>query len=344
MTGNPIKTGLLSFGMSGKIFHAPFIADNPLFEFVAVVERSKKEANEYYPSIMSYDSVEEMFANPDIELIIINTPNNTHFELSKKALESGKHVLVEKPFVPTSQEAKELFALGRSLNKKVMVYQNRRWNSDFLSVKNIIESERIGSLIEMHIRFDRYRPEIGPKAFKEAPIPASGIAYDLGSHMIDQAIYLFGKPLKTLKIGTKNRENTQIEDYVCFILSSGGGLQIYITISNLVADKDSAYVLRGTEGTFKKLRSDVQEDQLIEGLKPANPNFGVEPEGNQGILTYINSFDEKVVSRVASPNASIIDLFEEVYHTIRSDRSYSVTEEQIITQLEILEQPYWNQG
>jgi scyllo-inositol 2-dehydrogenase (NADP+) len=344
MTGNPIKTGLLSFGMSGKIFHAPFIADNPLFEFIAVVERSKKEAKEYYPSIMSYDSVEEMFANPDIELIIINTPNNTHFELSKKALESGKHVLVEKPFVPTSQEAKELFALARSLNKKVMVYQNRRWNSDFLSVKNIIESERIGNLIEMHIRFDRYRPEIGPKAFKEAPIPASGIAYDLGSHMIDQAIYLFGKPLKSLKIGTKNRENTQIEDYVCFVLSYGEGLQIYITISNLVADKDSAYVLRGTEGTFKKLRSDVQEDQLIEGMRPANPNFGVEPEGNQGILTYINRFDEKVVSRVASPTASIIDLFDEVYHTIRSNRSYSVTEDQIITQLEILEQPYWNQG
>jgi len=343
MTGKPIKTGLLSFGMSGKIFHAPFIADNPLFDFVAVVERSKKEANKYYPTIISYNSVEELLDNPEIELVIINTPNDTHFELSQKALKSGKHILVEKPFVPTSKEAKELFSLGESLDKKVMVYHNRRWNSDFLSVKNVIESKRIGNLIEMHIRFDRYRPEIGPKAFKEAPIPGSGIAYDLGSHMIDQAIYLFGTPQKTLKIGTKNRKNTQIEDYVCFVLSYGEGLQVYITISNLVVDNGAAYVLRGSEGTFKKLRSDVQEDQLIEGLKPSNPGFGVEPESNQGVLTYINTFQEKVVSRVASPTASIIGLFEEVYHAIRSDKPFPVTEEQIITQLEILEQPYWNQ-
>lgn len=343
MTGKPIKTGLLSFGMSGKVFHAPFIADNPLFEFVAVVERSKKDANNYYPAIISYNSVDELLANPEIELVIINTPNTTHFELAKKALESGKHVLVEKPFVPTSQEAKELFELGRALNKKVMVYQNRRWNSDFISVKNVIESQRIGKPIELHMRFDRYRPEIGPKAFKEAPVPASGIAYDLGSHMIDQAIYLFGKPLKSLKIGTKNRKNTQIEDYVCFVLSYGGGLQVYITISNLVADNDSAYVLRGSEGTFKKLRSDVQEDQLIDGMKPSNSQYGVEPESNQGVLTYVNSFQEQVVSRVTSPIISMMGLFEEVYHSIRSDKPYPITEEQIITQLEILEQPYWNQ-
>src|SRR5690606_33535660 len=343
MTGKPLKTGLLSFGMSGKIFHAPFIADNPLFEFVAVVERSKKEADKHYPGIISYNSVQELLDNPAIELVIINTPNDTHFEFSKKALESGKHILVEKPFVPTSQEARELFDLGKSLNKKVMVYHNRRWNSDFLSVKNVIESDRIGKLIELHIRFDRYKPEIGPKTFKEAPIPGSGIAYDLGSHMIDQAIHLFGAPQKTLKIGTKNRVNTQIEDYVNFVLSYGEGLQVFITISNLVVDKGPAYVLRGSKGTFKKLRSDVQEDQLIEGIKPNDPSFGVEPEGSQGILTYINSFEEKVVSRIASPTVSINGLFEEVYHTIRSDKPFPVTEEQVLTQLEILEQPYWNQ-
>ena len=343
MTGKPLKTGLLSFGMSGKIFHAPFIADNPLFEFIAVVERSKKEADKHYPGIISYNSVQELLDNPAIELVIINTPNDTHFEFSKKALESGKHILVEKPFVPTSQEARELFDLGKSLNKKVMVYHNRRWNSDFLSVKNVIESNRIGKLIEMHIRFDRYKPEIGPKVFKEAPIPASGIAYDLGSHMIDQAIHLFGTPHKTLKIGTKNRKYTQIEDYVCFVLTYGEGLQVFITVSNLVVDNGPAYVLRGSEGTFKKLRSDVQEDQLIEGLKPSNPSFGVEPEESQGTLTYINSFEENVVSSIPAPTASIVGLFEEVYHAIRSDKPFPVTEEQVITQLEILEQPYWNQ-
>src|SRR5690606_21239753 len=117
----------------------------------------------------------------------------------------------------------------------------------------------------------------------------------------------------------------------------------FITVSNLVVDNGPAYVLRGSEGTFKKLRSDVQEDQLIEGLKPSNPSFGVEPNSTQGVLTYINDFEEKVVSRIASPTVSIIGLFEEVYHTIRSDKPFPVTEEQVLTQLEILEQPYWNQ-
>src|SRR5690606_34262703 len=138
--------------MSGKLFHAPFIANSDRFEFVAVVERSKKEATKYYPDVISYNSVEELLSNPEIELVIVNTPNDTHFEFSKKALEAGKHILVEKPFVPTSKEAKELFEFGRSVNKKVLVYQNRRWNSDFYSVKDVIESGRLGDLVEMHVR------------------------------------------------------------------------------------------------------------------------------------------------------------------------------------------------
>src|SRR5690606_241079 len=185
------------------------------------------------PEVISYDSVEEMLENPAIELIIVNTPNNTHFDLGKRALEAGKDILVEKPFVPTSKEAKDLFDLARSLGRKALVYQNRRWNSDYYAVKDIVETGKLGDIIEMHVRFDRYRSEIGPKVFKETPLPGSGIAYDLGSHIIDQIIDLFGAPLKSIKIGTKNRENTQVEDYVSFVLSYGKGLQVFITTSYL---------------------------------------------------------------------------------------------------------------
>ena len=342
LTEKSLKTGLLSFGMSGKLFHAPFIAENNHFDFVAVVERSKKEAQRYYPNIISYDSVEELFNNVEIELVIINTPNNTHFELAKKALEAGKHILVEKPFVATSEEAKQLFELGRSLNKKVMVYQNRRWNSDFYSVKNIIESKKIGDLIEMHVRFDRYRSKIGSKIFKETPLPASGIAYDLGSHMIDQIIYLFGKPEKSLKLGTKNREGTQVEDYVSFVLSYGKGLQVFVTTSYLVADSGDAYVLHGTAGSFKKGRSDIQETQLEAGMKPSDPQYGIESENDQGTLTTFNAQNEKVVERIAAQSSTFSDLFGLVYQTVRNNHAFPVTEEQIITQLEILEQAFWN--
>lgn len=338
----PIKTGLLSYGMSGKLFHAPFVAESDRFEFVAVVERSKKEAQKRYPNVKSYDTVDELINDPQIELVIINTPNNTHYEFTAQALKAGKDVLVEKPFVATSAEAKELFELARSLNRNLLVYQNRRWNSDFLSVKEAVESGKLGNLIEMHVRFDRYRAEIGPKAFKEEPIPASGIAYDLGSHIIDQIILLFGKPDKTMKIGTKNREGTQVEDYVLFILSYKTGLQVFVTTSYLAADPTIAYVLNGSKGSFKKDRSDVQELQLIDGVKPTDPTYGIEPEDSKGKLTYFTDDNEKIVEYPTADRANFMDLFECVYQSIRNGKAYPVKEEQIIQQLEILEQPFWN--
>lgn len=328
--------------MSGKLFHAPFVAESDRFDFVAVVERSKKEAQKRYPSVKSYDSVDALMNDSEIELVIINTPNNTHYEFTAQALNAGKDVLVEKPFVATSAEAKELFELAKSLNRKLLIYQNRRWNSDFLSVKHVLESGKLGKLIEMHVRFDRYRAEIGPKAFKEKPIPASGIAYDLGSHIIDQVIYLFGKPSKTLKIGTKNREGTQVEDYVLFILSYENGVQVYITTSYLAADPGTAYVLNGSKGSFKKDRSDVQEQQLLEGIKPTDAGYGLEPTESKGKLTYFIDEEDKMTEYIEADSATFMDLFECVYQTIRNDQEYPIKEDQIIHQLEVLEQPFWN--
>lgn len=328
--------------MSGKLFHAPFIAESDRFDFVAVVERTKKQVQERYPDVKSYATVDELMNDAQIELVIINTPNNTHYELTAQALKAGKDVLVEKPFVATSAEAKELFDLARSLDRKLLVYQNRRWNSDFLSVKDVIDSGKLGKLIEMHVRFDRYRAKIGPKAFKEKPIPASGIAYDLGSHIIDQIIYLFGKPDKTLKIGTKNREETQVEDYVLFILSYKTGLQVFVTTSYLAADPSTAYVLNGSKGSFKKDRSDVQELQLIKGIKPTDPNYGLEPTDSKGKLTYLQNRNEMVTDFIEAESANFMDLFDCVYQTIRNNEPYPIAEHQIIHQLEILEQPFWN--
>lgn len=328
--------------MSGKLFHAPFVAESDRFDFVAVVERSKKEAQKRYPSVKSYDSVDALMNDSEIELVIINTPNNTHYEFTAQALKAGKDVLVEKPFVATSAEANELFELAKSLNRKLLIYQNRRWNSDFLSVKQVLESGKLGKLIEMHVRFDRYRAEIGPKAFKEEPIPASGIAYDLGSHIIDQIIYLFGKPDKTLKIGTKNREGTQVEDYVLFILSYDKGLQVYVTTSYLAADPGIAYVLNGSKGSFKKDRSDVQEQQLMEGVKPTDAGYGLEPKDSKGKLTYFIDEEDKMTEYIEADSATFMDLFECVYQTIRNNQEYPIREEQIIHQLEVLEQPFWN--
>src|SRR6202000_1239499 len=145
---SPIKTGLLAYGMSGRVFHAPFIHAHPGFELLAVVERHDKKAGSRYPEIISYDQTKELLNDNEIELIIVNTPNNTHFDLAKRSLQAGKHVLVEKPIAATVAEVKELYDLAREVGKHLMVYQNRRWDSDFLSVKEAIESGRLGQLIE----------------------------------------------------------------------------------------------------------------------------------------------------------------------------------------------------
>src|SRR5690606_2998585 len=187
MAKKSIVTGILSYGMSGRVFHAPFISQKQRFELRAVVERHEKRAQQRYPDIISYDSVSDLLNDKSIERVIVNTPNNTHVDYAIQALNAGKHILVEKPFAPTSEEARKIFDLGRKVGKHVMVFQNRRWDSDFKLLKSVVERQAVGQPIELHVRFDRYRPEKGPKIFKELPIPASGVLYDLGPHQIGRA-------------------------------------------------------------------------------------------------------------------------------------------------------------
>ncbi|WP_423149659.1 Gfo/Idh/MocA family oxidoreductase [Rubrolithibacter danxiaensis] len=335
---NPIITGILSYGMSGKLFHAPFIYVHPGFELYAVTERHEKNASKRYQNIKSYNSVDELIADPAIELVIVNTPNNTHYEFTKKALLAGKHVLVEKPFTPTVAEAKELFKLADETGKKIMVYQNRRYNSDFLSVIEAIKSNKLGKLIELHIRFDRYRNAIGPKKFKETPVAGSGLAYDLGAHLLDQAICLFGKPLSFTKTKGIYRKDSQVDDYVTFHLVYPEQVNVFLTASMLVVNPLPSYVINGSLGTFIKDRTDVQEDQLIKEILPSDPGFGIEDQGKEGLLSWINENGNKENMELPSLKGKYMDLFSDIYNHIRLDVPYPIKQEEIIWQLEMLEQ------
>lgn len=335
--GNQIVTGILSYGMSGRLFHAPFIDTHKHFKLYAVTERHEKKAALRYHDLISHNSVDDLIADPKIELVIVNTPNNTHYEFSKKALLAGKHVLVEKPFAATSAEAKELFDLSRTVNRKVMVYQNRRWDSDFQSVKTAIESGSLGNLIEVHFRFDRYRREISKKAFKENPLPASGLSYDLGPHLLDQIISLFGKPLKWFKTLRTFRPDSKVDDYMNVHLIYPGGLNIFVTASLLTAYPLPAFVLHGTQGSFVKDRVDVQESQLDMGISPLDRSYGIEPDGAEGIMTTIDAEGNKSSSYHTAVKGNYNRLFDAVYAQIRKDEPYPVKEEEILWQLEILE-------
>ena len=335
---SPIRTGLLAYGMSGRVFHAPFIHAHPGFELSAVVERHEKKMAERYSGIISYDQTEQLLNDKEIELIIVNTPNNTHFDLAKRSLQAGKHVLVEKPIAATVAEVKELYDLAREVGKHLMVYQNRRWDSDFLSVKEIIESGRLGQLIEVHFRFDRYKATLSPKQFKETKgMAPNGLAYDLGPHLIDQAISLFGRPLKFTKTTATYREDSQVDDYFHFHLSYPNQLNVYLTSGLLIAQPTPSFVIHGTLGSYIKDRVDVQEAQLDKGIPPTDPAYGTEPEGSEGKLVTFDENNQKNTELVTSYKGQYIQLFEAAYQTIRHGALYPITEEHIAWQIEMLE-------
>jgi len=328
----------MAYGMSGRVFHAPFIYAHPGFELSAVVERHEKKMAERYPGIVSYDKTEDLLNDQQIELIIVNTPNNTHFDLAKISLQAGKHVLVEKPIAATVAEVKELYDLARQVDKHLMVYQNRRWDSDFLSVKEAIESGRLGQLIEVHFRFDRYKATLSPKQFKETKSMApNGLAYDLGPHLIDQVISLFGRPLKFTKTTATYREDSQVDDYFHFHLSYPNKLNVYLTSGLLIAQPTPSFVVHGALGSYIKDRVDVQEAQLDKGIPPTDTTYGIEPQGTEGKLVTFDEHNQKNIELTPSYKGQYIQLFEAAYQTIRNGALYPITEEHIAWQIELLE-------
>jgi scyllo-inositol 2-dehydrogenase (NADP+) len=332
-----IKVGLLAYGMSGKVFHAPFVSTHPGFTLHAVLERNKKQAVADYPGTISYNTIDDLLADENIDLVIVNTPNYTHYEYAKQALNAGKHILVEKPFTASSAQAKEIFGLAKKVGKKALVYQNRRYDSGFNAVKNIIESKVLGHLVEVHFRFDRYRNEIGPKLFKEEPYEASGLLYDLGPHLLDQAICLFGKPDKFYKVLSKNRIRTKVDDFFSIQLTYKDGLNVFLIASMLVAESKDAFILNGMNGSFSKPHADVQEMQLLQGIKPTDVNYGLEETKDAGKLTTITLNGEKQTTAIAPKKGDYTALFEAVYQSIVNNVNFPITEEEILTQLEILE-------
>jgi scyllo-inositol 2-dehydrogenase (NADP+) len=334
----PIVTGIMAYGMSGRIFHAPFLSTNSGFKLKAIVERREKKAAKTYPEIDSYNSIDELINDNEIELIIVNTPNYLHFEHAQLALKAGKHVLIEKPAAVTSEEVIKLYEQGREVDRKVMVYQNRRYDSGFQSVKEVIESGRLGELIEVHFRFDRYKASIGPKLFKEKrDMPANGLVYDLGAHLVDNAICLFGKPLSFDKVTAAHRLGSEVPDYFSFRLTYPNQLNVYLTSSMLTVEPTAGFVVNGSIGTYIKYRADSQEAQLDAGMLPTDPAYGIESAGNEGKLVTMGIDNQKTTELIPSKKGLYADIFEAVYHTIRNNALFPVTEEQVAWQLELLE-------
>ena len=336
MEKKPIVTALLAYGMSGKVFHAPFLTTHNGFELKAVLERNEKKAVLDHPEIISYSDIDTLLADETIELVVINTPNFTHFEYAQKALLAHKHILIEKPVVTTVEEFKKLQEIALQVGKQVLAYQNRRWSSDIMATKEVIDSGILGEIVEMHLRFDRYRPTIGPKIFKETPVPGSGIWYDLGSHLLDQALSIFGQPTQHYGYQNKYRTHAQVADYG-FMHLIFNTINVFITTSMLVADAQAGIIVHGTKGSFVKDFCDVQETQLSQGMLPTDPKYGIEEAGKEGVLTLITADGTIQKSKIASKKGAFNQLFDSVFNSIRLGMPYPITNDQLLKQLELLE-------
>ena len=208
-----MKTGVVGYGVAAEFMHLPFIVCNPDFQLQTILQRHSDSAKEKYPQVQIVRTMEEMLADEDLELIVITTPNDSHFEYARMALEAARHVVVDKPFTITSAEAKKLIVLATKKNRVLSVYQNRRYVSDFLTIRKLLNENKLGEIVEFEAHYDRFRPELRPNAWREENEPGSGILYDLGAHLIDQAFCLFGLPEFVTADIRIQRDHARTTDY-----------------------------------------------------------------------------------------------------------------------------------
>jgi predicted dehydrogenase len=324
--------------MSGRTFHAPFIVTNPRFNLYGVWERSKNNAEKQFPGIKTFRTLEDMLADEAVELVIVNTPNYTHFDYAKQALEAGKHVVVEKPFCITVKEGEKLIKLAENKDKKLSVYHNRRYDSDYKIVKKIVDERLLGSIVEAEFHFDRYKENIGPKIHKETPGPGTGTLYDLGAHLVDQALQLFGMPQAIFADIQIVRPVSKVDDYFQLILYYGKQ-RVHLRSSYVVREPIPGYVLHGTKGSFIKPKTDVQEAMLEAGQLPISDRWGEEPLSEKGLLH--TEKDGKIIKEyIESPRGNYGEYYDGIYESIRKNKNLPVTAGEALNVIRIIEAAY----
>lgn len=334
-----INVGLIGFGMAGRIFHAPFIHNIPglrLRKIRANRKESVELAQQRYPDAEVVSHEADILQDSSIDLVVVATANPTHFGLAKAALEAGKHVLVDKPFTIRSAEADELINLAKDAGKVLTVYQNRRWDSDFKTVQKVLEQGLLGELVEYEAHFDRFRNEIKPDTWKEEDLPGGGILYDLGSHLIDQALCLFGEPKEVYADVRTQRQHSQVADYFEVVLQFQK-VKAILKASMLVRENGPHFILHGTEGSFVKYGMDVQEDALKAGQLPHNTlNWGIEPEQQWGTLnTNVKGLHFK--GKLQSKTGDYTGLYQNVYQAILGQEELEVKPQQARNTIRVIE-------
>jgi scyllo-inositol 2-dehydrogenase (NADP+) len=320
MTIDMTGVGLIGYGKAGRVFHAPLIRSVDGLHLHKIVEHRGD------------DAVNALLAEPEVALVVVATPNDSHFDLGRRALLAGKHVVIDKPFTVTSEAARQLIALARERNRTLTVFHNRRWEGDFLTIRRLLHQNALGRVVFYEARFDRFRNEPRPGAWRETSSPGSGILYDLGSHLIDQALVLFGKP-DSITADVRTERDFGEADDAFDIWMHYPRLKVSLTAGMLVRERTPRFTVRGTEGTFVKFGVDPQEAALTEGRTPRDSDWGREPRDQWGTL--ITDRGEETVETLPG---SYQKFYENVRDVIAGRAELAVDPQQACNTIELIEQ------
>jgi scyllo-inositol 2-dehydrogenase (NADP+) len=331
-----IEVGLIGFGLAGRAFHAPVIRAVPGLHLAAILQRSGGEAAEKYPDVRIIRSLDELLAIKEIQLIVLATPNDTHYPIARQCLAAGRDVVVDKPFTTTLEEANSLVQFAKSAGRLLTVYQNRRYDGDFQAIQQLIAAGALGRVVRFETSYDRYRPQLKPGAWRETKRPGSGILFDIAPHLIDHALVLFGLPEAVTADVRTERENAAADDAFDIALHYRDSMRAVLRSSILAAAPRPRFVVLGTQASFLKQSFDPQENNLRHGNIPANMPWGFEPEENWGVLTVPrgDSFEQR---RIPAANCDYRDYYANVRDTILGRAALAVTPEYALDVMRMLE-------
>jgi scyllo-inositol 2-dehydrogenase (NADP+) len=330
-----IDVGLVGFGFAGRTFHAPVISAVEGLRLAAILQRTGDEAAQAYPAARVVRTLDELLAIESIRLIVVATPNTSHFELAKASLLAGRDVVIDKPFTPTYGEAAELVALAHNHDRLLSVYQNRRWDGDFQTIQRLHSEGKFGRVVLFESHFDRFRPQLKENAWRERAEPGSGVLFDLGPHLIDQAMVLFGEP-ETLTADIRiERDGGTVDDAFDVVLHYPK-MRALLRAGVLVSTPTPRFAIQGTAGGYLKYGLDPQEDALKRGERPAGEFWGCEAPERWGTLLTAQG-DNFATEKCATEPGDYRRYYANLRDAILGTAPLAVTSEQALRVMRALE-------
>lgn len=332
-----IRAALIGYGLAGAAFHAPLIEAVPALELSAIVTRDPERraaAQRTYPGAELLDDADQIVRRAgDFELVVVATPNRTHVPLARAAIDASLAVVVDKPLAGSAAEARELLTAAEARGVTLTVFQNRRWDGDFMTARRLIAAGELGAVLRFESRFERWRPQVGSGWRELAPVEErGGLLYDLGSHLVDQALQLFGPAREVYAELDLSRSGAAVDDDSFVALTHASGVRSHLWMGAVTAQLGPRMRVLGDRAAYVKYGLDVQEDELRAGRTPDQPGFGEDPQERWGLVGV-----DGAARRVRTENGAYVRFYEQLAAALRADGPPPVDVRDAIAALEVIE-------